>query len=322
MRTNWLKGLSIVALAAVALLVAAPASATCGTSIVFGHPPYLSCGGNYCYITSPGAASVASMEVTFWNFGSGSTAVGTGDDNGPVPDDAILRGPYPGGLTISGDWAGAAFDNCPDRVTTVPNQRQVFQFSDVSAAGNQSFFAVACVQRTPALGFQFNLSGLGQNIVLKPVPKASIVNTVRAAGEAQITVGSPDFSPLVYSDGSSNCNAAALIPQYDVWIKSVNRNAPAPTDRDTATGTWALGGTCAIGGPCTVTTACGTTNCDAYVAVSPKYNSGFGAGDLNTSARTSPNSTLVQAGPTLAEPPDFKIIPKKPAPKGDLKPRQ
>jgi len=87
-----------------------------------------------------------------------------------------------------------------------------------------------------------------------------------------------------------------VIKQYDVWLKQVARNAPAPTDRNQTTGAWTLGNTCTIGSSCVVTTGCGTVSCDAYVAVSPRYDSGFQTGEAPGKARVGPNSTRVPAG--------------------------
>lgn len=322
MKTNWIKGLSFAAVAAVAVMVSAPAHAICGSAIGFGQDAgSLNCGGTYCYITSPGVGTQASVEATFWHFGTGNPNTGTGDDNGTYPDTSWLRGPYPGGISMSGDWAASPqINGCPDPVTPIPNQRMVAQFSDTNAAGTQAFMAIACVQRLPANRTQFDFAKVNQNIALKAIPKTVISNTVRVGNEAQITVASPDYSTLVYTDGSSNCNAAALIPQFEVWLKQVARNGAAPADRNsTATdggAPWVLAGTCTIGAPCTVTTTCGATNCDFFASVAPKYNSGFNTSDANGGgARLSPNSNRGQAGPTLATPPDFKVVPKKPAPK-------
>lgn len=323
MNKNWIKGLCLAAVAAVAALSSVPAQAGCPNSIILGIDfATPNCGGTYCYIQSPGAGNQTTVEATFWAFGNGNPATGLGVDNGGFNDSGWLSGPYPGGLGMSADWGGtsaALIDGCIETTGTVANQRQVVQFSDVNATGSASFLAIACVARVPADNFQFNLARVNQNIVLKAIPKAAITSSVRVGNEAQITVGSPDFSGLVYTDGSTNCNVASLIPQYEVWLKSVARNAPAPTDRDAESGGWTLGNTCAIGSSCTATSACGATNCDVYVSVSPKYNSGMPAGETNASPRISPNSTLVQAGPTLAEPPNFKIVPKKTAPTRGIK---
>jgi hypothetical protein len=101
---------------------------------------------------------------------------------------------------------------------------------------------------------------------------------------------------IFYSDGSPGCAIGAVIKQYDVWLKQVARNAPGPIDRNQTTGAWTLGNTCMIGSSCVVTTSCGTVACDAYLAVSPRYDSGFQTGEAPGKARVGPNSTRVQAG--------------------------
>src|SRR6185436_18352568 len=169
--------------------------------------------------------------------------------------------------------------------------------------GLTSYFAAACVTRNPAAVNQFDFD-FGQNILLKTLTDKARYSTVRSGTEAQITVQSANFSSIYYSDGSPGCAIGTVIPQYDVWLSTVARGGPAPTSRDNA-GAWSLAGTCNVGTPCVVTTACGATNCDFFLAVSPKFNGGFNTGDApgNTGARVGgPNSTRGQAGPTLANP--------------------
>ena len=40
------------------------------------------CNGGYCYVVSPGLHTSETLAGTFWSFGSGNPAVGTGTDSG------------------------------------------------------------------------------------------------------------------------------------------------------------------------------------------------------------------------------------------------
>jgi len=126
-----------------------------------------------------------------------------------------------------------------------------------------------------------------------------------------ITVGTPNFALGFYSDGSVGCDAATVIPQFDVYKQQTGRGVPANPTNDVGTA-WVLATTCNTSGSpaCVVTTTCGTTNCDNYLAVVPHYNSNFSTGEAatGTPARVSAKSANVQAGPTLAVTPKSKII--------------
>jgi hypothetical protein len=219
---------------------------------------------------------------------------------------------FGGGVALNGGWGqNASIDGCVETVASP--QKMVVALSDVDASNTSAFYAVACTTRNGGAATEFDFNNVGGNILLKALPNAAgtkqvnIVSTTRGAGpnfDTQITVGSPSLASIYYSDGSPGCAIANVIKQYDVWIKQVARNAPAPTNRDAAAGAWTLGNTCNVGTNCVVTTACGGTNCDNYVAVSPRLDSGF------QMTRASGNSTLVQAGPVLATPPPFKVIKK------------
>lgn len=306
----------VVAVAAVAA-IAMPfnASAICGSAIVFGQSAGL--------LTTP-SADTASVRSNFWVLdGSnpsaqiGNPTIGVGADNGNQPDNNTINPwvrPYQGSLYVVGDWAGnPGYDGCPDiSVPTVANQRMLFAFSDVS--GSAAVFAVTCLHRTVTVTNQFDIDTTtgGGNLVLTALPKAAITNTVRAGNEATITVGSPDFSGNYHSDGSVGCALAQVIPQYDVYKQELARNATAPTARDAgaAAGTWLLVGTANVGSTFTFTTTCATTNCDVYLAVAPHLQGGFTTGEAATGqpARVGTNSNKVQAGPILADTPNFKII--------------
>lgn len=300
--TKQLRLVSIAAAAAVALLLPVSAHAVCGTDTSFG--------GYYSLLT--GTQHAASLRSSFWTLNSGSTTNGAGNDNGAVSDDLWVI-PYSGGYVVQGGWAQQAYDGCPDLGGPASGQRMVFAFSEVDGTGSPTY-AVECVHRDVTAGRQFGTDlpvGCGGGsctpIALVAAPKATISGTTRAAGQANITVGSPNFAPGFYTDGSTGCDVATVIPQYDVYKQELARNAAAPLNKDATS--WTLVGTGNTGSSFSFTTAC-VSDCDVYVALLPHYNSGFTTGEPATGApaRVGANSTKVQAGPVLASPPKPRVI--------------
>lgn len=303
-RTTQVLGIALVA--AVALLLPMQAQATCGSDISFGS--------YYSFVTNTGGDTTVSptLRANFWALGSGNPALGAGNDNGPIVEGTNWLVQYGGGLAVLSGWAARTYDGCPDSAEPVfANQRMVLAFSDNDGAGNMTY-AVACAGRNPQAGTQFDFTRPGNApLALVPAQKAGISNTVRVGNEATVTIAPPNFGPGFYTDGSTGCTLANVIPQFDVYKQQTARNAPAPTDNN-AGGGWVLATTCTFGGPaCTVTTNCGATNCDNYLAVVPHYNSNFTTAEAATSspARVSASSTKVAAGPILAVTPKPKPIP-------------
>lgn len=296
--------LGLLAIGAVVLFGSAPAEAACGTGISFGNNQGGGCGAaGYCYIVTPGG--LATIQASYWSLGFGNPTAGLGTDNGTWgSSNWIVDFGFGGGLTIQGDWTeSTTIDGCPNNDANAATAKMVVQFSDVAAG--QAYFKTVCTQRVTSAVTQFDMrDNVGGNITLQPLGKAVIANSVRAGNEANVTIASPNFASIFQGDGTPSCTLSGVIPQYDVYKKEVARNAAAPTDRNVGSGAWTLAGTCNVGQNCPVTTTCGSTNCDAYFAVAPRYADGF------TPTRVGANSTRVQAGPVLAEPPDFKVIKK------------
>ena len=288
---------AVVILATLAALASQRTSATCVSSIAFGQAS-LNCGGYYCYVRSPGLDTSASILGTFWSLTFGDPSTGSGDDNGTLDDSSWL--PSAGGTnrTLSGNWSSAGVDGCIANGPNALDNKMVVSLSDVDATGTVAYFAVVCNTRHPLNNPQFDQSDLvpHSHIDLKTIAAPSIASTTAVGNEAQVTVSSPSYASIFYSDATAGCLIGGVIKQYDVWIKQVARNAPAPGDRNQGTGGWTLGNTCNIGSNCVVTTTCGTTPCDAYLAESPRYDSGFQTGDAPGKARVGPSSTRVQAG--------------------------
>jgi len=286
----------------VALLLPLKADAVCGTGISFqGYP----------LSTITGTTNGPSLRANFWTLGGGNPTIGVGADNGAITAQAdwIVPAPTEGEWVINGNWDAANYDGCPD--VAQPNtdlQRMVVSLSDVDAQGNMTY-AVACVHRDVQAGSQFGFDLVGEHIALVPAAKGGIANSVRAGTEATITVAPPDFSAGHYTDGSTGCELASVIPQYDVYRQTTGRGV-APSADNNVGPVWVLVGTGTTGQSFTFTTTCGTTNCDNYLAVVPHYNSNFTTADAATAspARVSARSGNVQAGPTLAVTPKPKKI--------------
>jgi len=306
--------LAILTLGVGLALVPTTARAACAGAVSFGqissgHP---SCSaGGYCYVTSSGLRTNASIQGTFWMMGNGNTAVGVGIDNGNQGNlDWIPDLGFGGGVALNGTWqAGPAGspDGCPDTLGAV--SAMAIGLSDIDASTGVATFAAACVKRDggAATEFDYNTIVPLTNIDLKPIAKPSITASTRVGDNSLVTVGSPNFASIFYTDNSPSCSLTNVIKQYDVWVKEVARDGAPPVDRNTP-GNWVLGNTCNVGGPCQVTVDCAATNCDAFLAVSPRFDSGFGT------LRVGANSTRTQAGQTLATPPKPKSIKKIAAP--------
>lgn len=307
------KTIGTVALFALGLafvLVSAPARAACGDGPGFGQQSS-GCGGGFCYVTSPGLKTSTSIQASFWAVGAGNTAGGAGIDNGTFPDDQWLIDFGGSNYAIAGSWSqDTGIDGCID--TLGNGSKMAISFTDIDASNGAAFFAAACVTRDTSAGFEIDYSNIHTNIELKPIAKPVIASSVRVGNDSLVTIASPNFSSIYYSDGSPGCAIGNVIKQYDVWVQQTARDGAAPSDRNSSTG-WVLGNTCNVGAQCVVNVACTGTNCDAFFAVSPRYDSGFG------STRVSVNSTRVQAGQNLANP-KVKVIQKQLAP-ADKAPR-
>jgi hypothetical protein len=306
--------LAILTLGVGLALVPTSARAACAGAVSFGQVsgghPQCSVGG-YCYVTSSGLRTNASIQGNFWVMGNGNTTVGVGIDNGSQGNlDWIPDLGFGGGVALNGNWqAGPAGspDGCPDTLGGFSSM--ALGLTDIDASTGIATFAAACVARNggAATEYDYNTIVPLSNIDLKPIAKPTITASTRVGDNSLVTVASPNFANIFYTDGSPLCTLAAVIPRYDVWVREVARDAAAPVDRNTPSG-WVLGNTCNVGGPCQVTVDCAATNCDAFLAVSPRFDSQFGT------LRVGANSTRTQAGAILATPPKPKAIKKVAAP--------
>jgi len=292
-------------------LVPAPARAACSGPVSFGQNsgshPECSVGG-YCYVTSGGVRTNASIQGNFWAIAAGNPTVGLGIDNGNQGNlDWLPDLGFGGGVNLKGDWLvgpSGSPDGCVD--TLGAGSAMAVGLSDISSGTPATgFFAAACVTRNggAATEFDYNTVVPLTNIDLKPIAKPAITGSTRVGNNSLVTIGSPNFASIFYTDNSALCTLNNVIKQYDVWVQQTARDGAAPTDRNLSPA-WVFGATCNIGTPCPVTVACATTNCDAFFAVSPHFDSNF------ATTRVSPNSFRTQAGENLANPPKPKSIKK------------
>lgn len=304
-----IRAIGIAALGAAALLLPVSADASCDSGVFFGS--------YYSPIT--GTSNGPSLRGSFWMMGNGNPVLGAGMDNGNTQETGTWIEPYASlPLAMTSAWGEVTtYDGCPDSLGA--GSSMAWALSDLDGTGNM-VYAVGCSTRVGTAFVEFDMTnppgctntGCGLPLALVPAPKATISGTSRTAGQATVTVASPNFAPGFYGDGTPGCAQNLVITGYEIFKQEVTRNAAAPTNRD-ATGGWTSVGTQNIGVPFNFNTAC-VGDCDVYVSVMPRYNSGFDTGEpaTGTVRRVGPSSTRVQAGPIIANPPKPRIAnPKK-----------
>jgi hypothetical protein len=311
---------TIAVLALGVALIPSAARAACALPVTFGQNSggHAGCGGGYCYVTSGGVRTNASIQGNFWGVGAGNPAIGPGVDNGNqgnldwMPDQG-----FGGGVGLKGDWLVGPSGNPDGCIDTLgAGGAMAIGLSDIDGSAATGFFAAACVTRDGTAVTEFDYTKIvpESHIDLKPIPKPVISSSTRIGENTQVTIAPPNFDSIYYSDGSPSCAINNVITRYDVWVQQTTRGGAAPTDRNTAAA-WVLGATCAAGQPCNVTVPCAGgpgSSCDAFFAVSPKFdganvvpaNAGFGTG------RVSPNSFRTHSGSNVATPPKPKTIKK------------
>jgi hypothetical protein len=321
--------ITVVLAAAAALLLPDECFAVCGNAVTFGQLDY-NCGGNFCYVISPGAKAGNVVEGSFWSLTFGNPTTGLGNDNGTWTTSAGTSqesgwcrksGP---GCYMTGTWAqDAGIDGCIEN-QFAPGKSveiQVTAFTDQSVNGATGFFAVASARRTPVtpeFDFTFvNGGGTATDINLVAIPKPVIVSSTRvSSNQTDVTVKGPDQASLsggVYGDGSATFSD--VIKGWKLFKKVLPEGSPAPNNRDKSSGWTAVSGRVDIGTNATDSTTGCASNQDIYYAVGLVFDSNFETKFL------SGNSTVVKCGPTLAEPPRFKIIDKDKGKQGPIKPR-
>jgi hypothetical protein len=198
------------------LPVSGPALASCWSSIDFGqYDP--NCGGDYCYVVSPGTNMAASLRASFWAFSVGNPAVGYGADNGSWPDDGWLLPWESRGLYLQGDWSqDAGIDSCIAGIVAPgkPAEIMLASFGDQSLDGAVGYFAVAAARRVASGWPQFDFTfaaggGVGRDIEMVELPAP----TVTSYTGCSLQITGPSLASLTagfYADTSLSAGEAIV----------------------------------------------------------------------------------------------------------------
>ncbi len=294
--------LAIVVTAAIVTAAAIqPAGAAC-TVISLIHQN--GSNGSAGYIESPGLSSVSSFKGTFWALGFGSPDVVPGHDSGTWPTSSWLFG-FDFFVYVNGDWSRSqAIDGCASTPPVPQPGKTVVLLADTNANGSNGYFVAACVTKNLAGDYNFqdvHPSGLR----LARIPRPIFVASARAGTALNLTL---NHEAVVGGVQPGDCGAT-LIRGYRVYSQAVPRNAAAPASRDKAQWT-ALTTESAIGANSVASIDC-STDSDVYLATALVFDSGV------ETLYVSRNSTVVQCGQTLADPPgSFKLLkrPRTPLP--------
>ena len=170
------------------------------------------CNGGYCYVVSPGLHTSETLAGTFWSFGSGNPAVGTGTDSGGWSRGNWLL-PEGSKLWLGGNWsASATIDGCIIGTTAPgkPAEIMVALFSDQSISNWSpvGVFAVASARRVvnayPEFDFTFVAGGgVAHDVNLVEIPPARVVSSTTST----MVMRGPQLSevtPGLYGDGISD----------------------------------------------------------------------------------------------------------------------
>ena len=295
---------SLAVVATVAIVAAAaiqPAGAAClGTGFIHQYGS----DGSEGRISSPGLSTVSSFKGSFWALGFGSPAVVPGHDNGTWPSSFWLIGPDEA-VYLEGSWNGdPGIDGCANTPPVPQPGKTVVLIADTNADGSDGYFVAACATKGFAEDYNFqdlNPSGLR----LFQIPRPIFVASARAGTALNLTL---NHEALAGGVKPGDCGSP-LIRGYRVYSQAVPRNAAAPASRDKAQWT-ALTAESAIGANSVASVDC-STDSDVYLATALVFDSGV------ETLYVSRNSTVVQCGQTLADPPgSFRILkrPRTPTP--------
>jgi hypothetical protein len=313
-------------------------------------PSYLTSYAPFKYAVPPYPAPPrplsANTEATFWALGTGNPAVGPGDDAGGYTHSGLPDFVYPAGGTswlylnysyagsgyyyyfageiFTGWGASAAIDGCVQN--NAPGTCTCLLITDHDPT--DSYFAIlsdnADINTWNTELSQPGSDGAGNfgEIILRPVPDPSILNTVRRTPslDLDITVSVANPTSAIYG-GRDGAGCACGPIGYKVLENIVLRGSPPPTNRDIVTGGWVestLGGASTgtaqpangtpMGTSVLVESICGSTDHDVYIATQLIFDSGF------TTPVVSGNGTRIECGPNIAEPVKPRFRP------GDVRP--
>jgi hypothetical protein len=300
---------TLLAVAAVAVVAATPAGATCGTNQSMGT--YASCGPDYYGVFADPGVGLGSIQGDYWQIGAGNAAVGLGKDNGNYePDGTNGSQPWfvnfgtPGHLTAGWGTDLGTTDGCP-----VDGGKVALAMYDKSADGRHAYMTIAVTQQGTCANLKMDFAqGGAPNLV--EIPKPTITASSHTGTTRNVTM-TWNIPAGLCNDWSNSGQCPLAITGWDV-VKLEKLKSDGSADANRASTAWSVVGTVAgnTANTASVSFACTTTaNNTATLALRPKLDGGFipnfvGAG-----------STKVECDPTLADPgPKFKVIDKKVGP--------
>ena len=253
------------AVIALALLIASPVQAACTSDRSFGTYP--SSGGTDFYVISSGMNTLDSMEGFFWVLGDGPKR-NSGDylfdgTGGSQPWGAL----FSGGWTISSTFNNGLTVGCPSPDPTV------WVFSDLTADGAGSLFAIAATDEDMRSSVAYDLGKAG-SITLRPVPGATVANA--SPSGAGLVVDLTWSSDASFSSSSGTISSASkVISGWDVYAFEVPRGGAAPGSR--VISDWTKVGTIAGAGSSSgqITVSCSDPSNDVFLAMAPDFDNGF-----------------------------------------------
>lgn len=313
-----------LALLLLAAAVVSPAQASC--------PLARSIGPFTTYIYTPGfphppngGSTTPELKGSFWSFSTlgpangGNPATGVGNDSGTIPqynwlywpgyDDgtnsfaAHLVGPGPDGNYDQSHWNAAGVDGCIDNDTASPGGRCMVALLTDDDDGGTGHFALLSVGPDAGQDYDFSAATGGGNIVLAPIPKTNITNSIRN-GSLSVDLTINTQLPGGPANGLYlGCQAAALQgARYRVYVRDQADQSPAPggsNSRDL--GNWtAASGPHPIGASTSLNVACNGVDREFYLCSTVEFPTGNG--QFYEVGNCSRNSTRVECGPNIAEP--------------------
>jgi hypothetical protein len=329
-----MKTLIRIAAPAVLVLLAAgmfsPAEASCGNARGIG--PNLN-------IYTPGGpfppynhAVTPDLKGSFWSFnpapGGGDPALGLGNDNGSTDQYNWLYWPgYPGyatgpfaahlgGVTGASHWNAVGVDGCIDNDgaiagTADPAQCMVVLLTDDNDTDN-GFFALLSVGPDAGQDYNFATATGGGPINLAPIPKPNITGSVRnGANSVDLTVN-VQLPPGPANGLYLTCQQAALSgARYRIYVQDTAPITDPPGGEDSRDlSQWTpSGGPIPVGQPTNVTVTCGGVDREFFLCSTVEFPTGNGNFyEVNNCSR---NSTQVECGPNMAQPPARRPGPGK-----------
>lgn len=312
-----------VAVLAVVAMVAQPAYAGCGsfrqinsTGSYVITPGYCTNGAAPCDNGGADGSSVsAALEGSFWHVGNGNPTVGLGNDSGSVAafDTWVyVYSEYP--AVIKFGWNEPGVDGCIDNpLPASPTARcMAAVLTDVDSEG-APVFAIMTAAADAGLNYSFEQPSAAP-INLAPLPKLSLLNTVRTGGgtgvDATVSLAGLGLEDGLYLAPGGDCTGVGaggtnLVAGYRARRQNVPRGAAAPSDPDTSNWSDCGAGVTPVGQQALCSVPCGG-NQDTFISYSLVLDSGFELGVVGA------NSTRVECGATVADP-DSRIRIRKPA---------